>query len=181
MVTSTLTALLLLGLPPAQNAVVLRWPFVTEGWSQLIGSAAHDGDDRFAQDWYRSSEGTEGESVAAPLDGVVVAAGWSCAGYGRQVVILDSTRSLAVRLAHLRNVAVVVGQTVIAARTIVGTVGRTGSRRDCEIQRPGPRVAHLHVVAYRVSNTDLDRRPISIVYVGRRPSPFAVPFHLERD
>lgn len=163
-----------------QHQAVLSWPFRDAGWMEILGSQSHRGDDRFAQDWYNGNNTTEGQPISAPIDGLIVVSEWACTGYGQQIVIFDVDRALAVRLAHLRTRALRVGDHVTAGRTIVGTVGRTGSAPDCAIQALGPEIAHLHLAAYAVSAERELSRPITSVAIGGARSPYALPFRFDR-
>ncbi len=101
----------------------------------------------------------EGTAVRAHTDGLVLLADrnwqngnvYSAASLrgGNTVIVFDSSRREFTRYAHLRDVEVAVGQTVIAGQRI-GTVGNTGTNAI----RPG-HGGHLHfeINQYRVDTS----------------------------
>lgn len=161
------------------QVVHLRWPFQAHEWRPLEWSSAHQGDDRFAQDWIRIGSRSDDEPLVAPLSGIVIQAEWTCSGYGRTIVIYDPERELAVRLAHLASLEVAAGDTALAGVTRIGTVGKSGPRSDCPNGGSGPWIAHAHISVYRhVRRENLSGQPINSVEIGRRASPFAAAFLL---
>jgi hypothetical protein len=173
-------ALLLAGIS-GQVVAEIAWPFVTDGWIRAEGSPAHRGDDEHAQDWIRSgpSGPMRGDPVLASISGRVVAATWSCSSYGKTVVLLDPLKRLAIRVAHLDDILVAVGNLVEASQTVIGTVGSTGPKADCPAagMRP-PEYPHLHIAVYRNADSTLER-PINLISFAPN-SPFAASFLLRR-
>lgn len=128
--------------------VQLAWPFVTDGWFEAFGSISHVGPDAKAQDWLRSAHhgATRGEPVLAPMNGSIVQAEWSCSSYGKTVVIANADYQ--VRIAHLEEISVHVGEYAHRGETVLGLLGRTGPAPRCEAGiLAAPREAHLHISA----------------------------------
>lgn len=157
----------------AGNDIIdLPWIFVTENWIEIVGSTAHRGDDVFAQDWRRKPGGeTAGQAVCAAVSGVVAYTGQH-EGFGLTAVLWEPERQLAVRYAHLDQIAVAPGQSVIAGVSIIGRVGSSGLRH--------PSMAHIHVAVYTAPDPRAER-PLRWVDLAPVDSPFARRFRLVKS
>lgn len=100
--------------------------------------SSHSGADHYARDLSRKDGSTLNRRVHAGIDGEVVKAGWTD-DYGKQVVIYDSARRVAVRYAHLNTYYVGIGARV-KVNDMIGRMGNTGCQGGCS--------EHLHIVAY---------------------------------
>ncbi len=121
------------------------------------GEGDHHGDDYYAIDYNfyepgsekRDPTADEGKMLLSPISGEVIYAQQrypACpvpvCWYGNQVIIYNSQDDVAVRLTHLKDVYVAVGQNVDAFDPI-GTVGHSG------LKGVSPYSSHLHLVAYQ--------------------------------
>ncbi len=96
----------------------------------------HSGADYYARDLDGTKADDFGKPVYASITGQVVLAGTS-GGYGKTVVIYDSSRRVMVRVAHLNSISVSYQQWVTAGQYI-GTLGCTGTCFG----------SHLHINGY---------------------------------
>jgi murein DD-endopeptidase MepM/ murein hydrolase activator NlpD len=158
--------------------ITLAWPFDDSEWYVLPASSqsSHRGDEAHAQDWLPGRGAASGRIVRAAIKGVVVQSEWSCSSFGRTIVIWNQRASVGVRFAHLQAIQVSVGDSVDLG-DVVGTVGASGPAPWCQTGSLGPpRVAHLHIAAYRNVTVPVGR-PVHSVSLGSDPT-FAVPFVL---
>ncbi len=157
------------GAVPLPASVDFRAPFtagervrILSGYSPTGGSSLHDGTDRtsYANDYYaldlvyadRPDSGL-GRDVLAPLDGVVVKAGWASAGwanYGQRVILrhdLGDGHVYHTLYAHLSRIDVSEGARVGRGETI-GALGRScqGALSCSSFSTP-----HLHFAMHRDS------------------------------
>jgi murein DD-endopeptidase MepM/ murein hydrolase activator NlpD len=120
----------------SQSSIISVW-----GDSRDNGKRKHEGIDIVAR---------KGTPVIAPLDGVVVKAGWNV--LGGKVIWLESRKTQhAFYFAHLSTIKVCVGDRVQQG-DILGTVGNTGNARFTE--------PHLHFGIYNQTRKAAMRREV---------------------
>ena len=107
----------------------------------------HSGAEYYARDLNRDDGTDYGKKVYAGFSGRVIKAG-DDGGYGKTVVIYDSSRHVAIRYAHLSYISVRKGDWV-NIRQYIGKVGNTGNSTG----------SHLHIVGYENIN-DNNGNPI---------------------
>jgi hypothetical protein len=170
------------------NGMSLIYPVLdTAGWiltqpsaSKLYNSSdrtrlTHWADEFYAQDWARGCGLTHGQKLFAGISGEIVLAGQR-GPYGNTVVILDRESGFALKYSHLSELAVSVGEYVLAGQSFIGRVGNTGnsqSQSGCS-QSPG---AHLHLALFK-NVTNVARRPITTTTAssGVGPTAYAAAF-----
>jgi murein DD-endopeptidase MepM/ murein hydrolase activator NlpD len=134
----------------------------------------HWADEYFAQDWARGCNQTYGLRVYAGISGEVVYAGVR-GPYGNTVVIYDRETRFALKYSHLSEIAVSVGELVLAGKSFIGRVGDTGNVQTSGCpNNPG---SHLHLVLFK-NVSDVSARPITTTLAssGTTATSFAAPF-----
>jgi len=137
------------------------------------GRFTHWEDEYYAQDWARGCGQTAGLRLYAGISGQVILAG-SRGPYGLSVIIYDAESRFALKYSHLSEVAVRNGEFLLAGKSYVGRVGRTGNVTGGCAQDPG---AHLHLALFK-NVVNPAARPITATSAGinQGPTAFAAPF-----
>lgn len=117
----------------------------------------HFGDDYYAQDWSRTCGQTLGQRVYAGISGKIILAG-PRGPYGNTVVIYEDEAKFVLKYSHLDEVLVSVGGYVLAGRTLIGRVGRTGNIQSTSCTQDAG--AHLHLSLHR-NVSDPGVRPVT--------------------
>ncbi len=105
----------------------------SEGYGPRQGTHRYYGkraDDTFAVDWNQCGGKDYGKEFRSPLDGKVINVRHGKKGYGNYVDIQQINQmgeKVVFRIAHLKSIAVHVGQQVKAGKTKIGNIGKSGN------------------------------------------------------